>query len=173
MARPLAKSPLVLFALGFWILTCPASFAKDDDPNALNQQVTQLYQVLLTKDHQFLAQTYNVQYVTSGRDLLRELKPSTDKQVALFANPDFGLASTAMLPKAEDGSSHGISNSLRGSEKRVIEDWRFESLAGTQKESDELIKRFAGWDWTHSLLVLRENRDEDPDCRQPKQDREG
>jgi hypothetical protein len=44
MARPLAKSPLVLFALGFWILTCPASFAKDDDPNALNQQVTRLYQ---------------------------------------------------------------------------------------------------------------------------------
>jgi CHAT domain-containing protein/Tfp pilus assembly protein PilF len=106
------------------------------------------FATLLTKDHQFLAQTYNVQYVTSGRDLLRELKPSTDKQVALFANPDFGLASTAMLPKAEDRSSDGISNSLRGSEQREIEDWRFESLAGTQKESDELIKRFAGWDWT-------------------------
>jgi tetratricopeptide (TPR) repeat protein len=42
MARPLAKSPFVLLALGLWILACPASSAEDDDPNALNQQVNQL-----------------------------------------------------------------------------------------------------------------------------------
>ena len=42
MARPLAKSPFVLLALGLWILACPASLAEDDDPNALNQQVSQL-----------------------------------------------------------------------------------------------------------------------------------
>ena len=35
------------------------------------------FATLLTKDKQFLAQTYNVQYVASGRDLLREPKPST------------------------------------------------------------------------------------------------
>jgi len=39
---PLAKSPFVLLALSLWILACPASLAKDDDPNALNQQVNQL-----------------------------------------------------------------------------------------------------------------------------------
>ena len=32
MARPLAKSPLILLALGFWILACAASLAKVDDP---------------------------------------------------------------------------------------------------------------------------------------------
>jgi hypothetical protein len=42
MARPLAKSPFVLLALGLWILACAASLAEDDDPNALNQQVNQL-----------------------------------------------------------------------------------------------------------------------------------
>jgi tetratricopeptide (TPR) repeat protein len=42
MARPLAKSPFVLWALGFWILACAASLAADDDPNALNRQVSQL-----------------------------------------------------------------------------------------------------------------------------------
>jgi len=42
MARPLAKSPFVLLALGLWILACSASLAEDDDPNALNQQVNQL-----------------------------------------------------------------------------------------------------------------------------------
>ena len=44
MARPLAKSPFVLLALGLWILACPASLAEDDDPNALNQQVNQLFE---------------------------------------------------------------------------------------------------------------------------------
>ena len=63
------------------------------------------FATLLTKDKQFLAQTYDVQYVASGRDLLRELKPSTAKEVVLFANPDFDLASTAMLAKADDGSA--------------------------------------------------------------------
>ena len=63
------------------------------------------FATLLTKDKQFLAQTYDVQYVASGRDLLRELKPSTAKEVVLFANPDFDLASTTMLAKADNRSS--------------------------------------------------------------------
>src|SRR6202022_2100193 len=33
--------------------------------------------------------------LASGRDLLREPKPSTAKEVVLFANPDFDLASKA------------------------------------------------------------------------------
>ena len=113
------------------------------------------FATLLTKDKQFLAQTYNVQYVASGRDLLRELKPSTAKEVVLFANPDFDLASTAMLAKADNRSSDPGSK-IRGSEKRDVEDWSFESLAGTQKESDELIKKFAGWGWTPTDFTAKE-----------------
>ena len=114
------------------------------------------FATLLTKDKQFLAQTYDVQYVASGRDLLRELKPSTAKEVVLFANPDFDLSSTAMLAKAEDRSSAGGSKSIRGIEKRDVEDWSFESLTGTQKESDELIKKFTGWGWTPSDFTKKE-----------------
>ena len=114
------------------------------------------FATLLTKDQQFLAQIYDVQYVASGRDLLRELKPSTVKEVMLFANPDFGLASTAMLAKAEHRSSDGGSKSIRGSEKREIEDWSFGSLEGTQKERDELIKKFVGWGWTPTDFIAKE-----------------
>ena len=114
------------------------------------------FATLLTKDKQFLAQTYDVQYVASGRDLLRELKPSTAKEVVLFANPDFGLASTPMLAKADNRSSDPGSKSIRGSEKRDIEDWSFESLEGTQKERDELIKKFAGWGWTPTDFTAKE-----------------
>ncbi len=109
------------------------------------------FATLLTKDKQFLAQTYEVQYVASGRDLLREPKPSTSKEVVLFANPDFDLASTAMLAKADNGSG-----SIRGSEKRDVEDWSFESLTGTQKESDELTKKFIGWGWTPTDFTAKE-----------------
>src|SRR5271166_2525219 len=104
------------------------------------------FATLLTKDKQFLAQTYDVQYVASGRDLLRELKPSIAKEVVLFANPDFGLTSTAMLATADNRSADP--GSIRGTEKRDIEDWSFASLVGTQKERNELIKKFLGWGWT-------------------------
>ena len=106
------------------------------------------FATLLTKDKQFLAEKYDVQYVASGRDLLRELKPSTAREVVLFANPDFGLSSTTMLAKADNDSSGAGSKLIRGTEKRDIEDWSFENLAGTQEESDELNKKFAGWGWT-------------------------
>jgi hypothetical protein len=42
MARSLAKSTFVLLALGLWILAGSASWAEEDDPNALNRQVDQL-----------------------------------------------------------------------------------------------------------------------------------
>ena len=43
MARPLAKSPFVLLALGLWILACPASQSDDDEFKLLNQQVQTLF----------------------------------------------------------------------------------------------------------------------------------
>jgi CHAT domain-containing protein len=51
-----------------------------------------------------------------------------------------------MLAKAEHRSADA--GSVRGSEKREIEDWSFGSLEGTQNESDELVKKFDGWGWT-------------------------
>ena len=38
------KLPFLLLALGLWILACPASLAEDDDPNALNQRLHQLFE---------------------------------------------------------------------------------------------------------------------------------
>jgi tetratricopeptide (TPR) repeat protein len=106
------------------------------------------FATLLDEEKRFIAEKYSVQYVASGRDLLRELKPLRAREVVLFANPDFGLGSTPMLANTNNGSSRADSTLIRGSEKREIEDWHFESLTGTQKERDELIKKFADWGWT-------------------------
>jgi tetratricopeptide (TPR) repeat protein len=112
------------------------------------------FATLLTKNQHFLAERYSVQYVSSGRDLLREVRPSTAKEVVLFANPDFNLGSTAMLAMADNRSADA--GAVRGSEKRDIEDWSFGSLTGTQKESDELIKKFIGWGWTPTDFTAKE-----------------
>jgi CHAT domain-containing protein len=58
------------------------------------------------------------------------------------------------LAKADHRSP--AAGSVRRGEKRAIEDWRFESLDGTQKESDELIKKFTGWGWTPSDFTKKE-----------------
>ena len=114
------------------------------------------FATLLTKDQQFLAQTFNIQYAASGRDLLREIKPPLAKEVVLFANPDFDLDSTSMFAKTEDHLTYASSKLVRGSEKREIEDWSFESLTGTQQESDGLIKKFAGWAWIPRVFTAKE-----------------
>ena len=59
-----------------------------------------------------------------------------------------------MLAKADNRSADA--GSVRGSEKREIEDWSFGSLEGTQKERDELVKKFADWSWTPSDFTAKE-----------------
>ena len=85
---------------------------------------------------------------------MREAEPSTSKEVVLFADPDFNFGSATVLAKADTSSSDPGSRSIRGSEKRDIEDWSFEPLGGTQKEGDELAEKFAGWDWTATELTV-------------------
>jgi CHAT domain-containing protein len=104
------------------------------------------FATLLDGEKRFIAEKYSVQYVASGRDLLREPRPSAAKDVVLFANPDFNLASKPMLAVVDSGA-HSGSKRIRGSERGDIEDWSFQSLAGTQKESAELVKKFKGWGW--------------------------
>jgi CHAT domain-containing protein len=88
--------------------------------------------------------------------LLRELKPSPAREVVLFANPDFDLNSTTILVKTDKSSPDPGSRSIRGSEKRDIEDWNFKSLTGTQKERDELIKKFLAWGWAPTDFTAKE-----------------
>jgi tetratricopeptide (TPR) repeat protein len=114
------------------------------------------FATLLNKDNEFLAQRYGLRYVASGRDLLSETKPSIAKEVVLFANPDFSLISTAESDKAGNEASDPASQSIDRSEKAEIEDWSFTSLEGTEKETDELSTKFAGWGWTPSVYTKKE-----------------
>ena len=52
------------------------------------------FATLVDSNERFLAETYSVQYVASGRDLLREITPTTHNEAIVFANPDFTMDSS-------------------------------------------------------------------------------
>ena len=101
------------------------------------------FATLLDPEKGFVAEKYLIQYVTSGRDLLRGLQPTLSKQVIVMANPKFDRHIQLAIddPPSEDSSV------LRGAEKRDIEDLNFEELGGTEKESAQLLLKFGYWGW--------------------------
>ncbi len=103
------------------------------------------FATLLDGDKRFVAEKYSTRYVASGRDLLRELKPTQNHQVVVLANPKFDRDLHTQIAKS-DLPTEG-SGVLRGTEKRDFEEMSFEDLGGTQQESDQLLDQFKGWGW--------------------------
>ena len=103
------------------------------------------FATLLDGDKRFVAEKYSIRYVASGRDLLRELKPTQNHQVVVLANPKFDRNLNAQIAKS-DLPTEG-SGVLRGTEKRDFEDMSFGDLGGTQQESDQLLGQFKRWGW--------------------------
>jgi tetratricopeptide (TPR) repeat protein len=103
------------------------------------------FATLLTPDDQFVGEKYSVSYVASGRDLLRENKPSDNPMTVVFANPDF--ASKVIAQAA--ASSNAIA--LRSMEMRDLQSMRLSALPGTAQEAADLEKR-AGKTTTKAFL---------------------
>jgi CHAT domain-containing protein/tetratricopeptide (TPR) repeat protein len=106
------------------------------------------FATLLDPEERFLAEKYTVQYVASGRDLLREVQPANRTTAIVFANPEFILRSNPAIAQAGGAASSATAGALRGPEKRGIEKQTFPALKGTQKECDRLVKAFQGWHWS-------------------------
>ena len=108
------------------------------------------FATLLDSEERFLAERYTVQYVASGRDLLRDVQPVTRTAAIVFANPDFILRSSPTVAQADGAASRAT---LRGTEKRGIENLTFGPLEGTQKECDRLVMAFQGWHWQTEVFT--------------------
>jgi tetratricopeptide (TPR) repeat protein len=93
------------------------------------------FATLLTPDDRFVGEKYSVSYVASGRDLLRENKPSDNPMTVVFANPDFGSQVIAQAA----ASSNAIA--LRSMEMRDLQSMRLSALPGTAQEAADLEKR--------------------------------
>jgi CHAT domain-containing protein len=108
------------------------------------------FATLLNSEQRLLAEEYSVQYVVSGRDLLREVQPTTRTEAIVFANPEFTLSSSRPLAQL-----HG-EHSERSGEKRDLEELRFEPLPGTQKECGKLTEAFRAWRWATDSFTGRD-----------------
>ena len=111
------------------------------------------FATLLDAEKGFVAEKYSIQYVTSGRDLLRESQSTSSKQVIVMANPKFDGDLNLNIQMAKSELPIEGSGVLRGTEKRDVEDLSFEDLGGTQQESDQLIGQFKRWGWTAKSLT--------------------
>jgi hypothetical protein len=110
------------------------------------------FATLLDAEERFLAEKYTLQYLLSGRDVLRDVQPGIRTAAFVFANPDFTLNSSHIVVGADRNSSIAI-GALRGTEKRGIEDLTFGPLEGTQKECDRLVNAFEGWHWSAEVFT--------------------
>jgi CHAT domain-containing protein len=93
------------------------------------------FATLLGPNDKFLSEQYSLRYAASGRDLLRESKPSRSPAIIVYANPDFGgkgVAQTTPLASSPP---------LRSMEKRDLERLSLPPLPGTEAEARALEKR--------------------------------
>ena len=93
------------------------------------------FATLVGSDEKFLAEKYSINYVASGRDLLRENKPSGNPTTVVFANPDFG---SQAITQATASSSPVA---LRSLEMRDLQNMSLPPLPGTAAEAAALEKR--------------------------------
>ena len=103
------------------------------------------FATLLAPDGRFVGNKYQIRYVASGRDLLREAKPNVDTKTSMrvFANPDFAAKGGTVA----SGTEKTNSVALRAIEMRDLQSIALPSLPGTAKESAELKARatITGW----------------------------
>ena len=95
--------------------------------------------VLLNADGSFLAEKYDISYMASLRDLVREINPSPNKNLRIFGNPLFDKS----LDSVEDTKF-----AIRSMELDVFDQIQLPPLPGTVKECAEIQKIAvnSGWD---------------------------
>jgi CHAT domain-containing protein/Tfp pilus assembly protein PilF len=108
------------------------------------------FAALLDARGKFLAETYDISYVGSARDLVRETKSKSSRTICLFANPAFQRD-----PVKVDDMQYAV----RPAEIDIFGQLQLPSLPGTEKESTEIqkIASEAGWNFQ---TYTREQADE-------------
>ena len=98
----------------------------------------------------FLAETYDISYMGSARDLLRETKDTPNRTLRLFANPAF---------QRDTAHVEGMQLAMRSAEIDFFGQLQLPPLPGTEKESAEIqkIATDAGW---NLQTFTREQADE-------------
>jgi tetratricopeptide (TPR) repeat protein/CHAT domain-containing protein len=108
------------------------------------------FATLLSAKDRFLAEDHLIQYVSSGRDLLRDTKLAPNSQLIAFGNPDFNLKA-APSEKVESPAVQQIA--LRGTTRQDLEELALPALPGTKAECALLAERAQQWKWPCSRFL--------------------
>jgi CHAT domain-containing protein len=112
------------------------------------------FATLLSSGNRFLAEDCTIQYVSSGRDLLREVKRAPNSYLIAFGNPDFGVE-----PHSAEklGPPRTQQFALRGQTREALEQLEFPTLPGTKAECAMLIERSKQWGWQATRFISSES----------------
>ena len=91
------------------------------------------FATLVGPDDKFVGEKYSVRYVASGRDLLRESKPSGNSTTVVFADPDFESQTISRSAILSAGA-------LRSLETKDAQKIPLPALPGTREEANEFEK---------------------------------
>jgi len=103
------------------------------------------FATLLSPGDEFLGTKYSIRYVSSGRDLLRDKKPSATPTVSIFANPDFGIERQGFPTGKERINNRRVT--LAAPEMRAFRGLTLPPLPGTTDEGARLeaLATQSGW----------------------------
>jgi CHAT domain-containing protein/Tfp pilus assembly protein PilF len=108
------------------------------------------FATLLSSKDRFLAEDYSIQYVSSGRDLLHDVKLAKNSWLITFGNPDFSLNRVA-AEKAKPATALQIA--LRGKTREDLEELQLDALEGTKAECAVLAERAKQWKWPSTQFL--------------------
>ena len=109
------------------------------------------FATLLHSDGRFVGEVWPLSYVSSGRDLLREVKSERKDSIEIIANPDYETP-TNQAAAAGDSADEGAAVSMRGILSRI----GLSPLPGTKVEEEALrgvIER--DWKWAYRAHLER------------------
>ena len=106
------------------------------------------FATLLEEDGTFLAEKYPIAYVTSGRDLVRGVKPSIKNDMTVLANPDFSKPGN--VSKQAPASNRSRAIGMRG----LLSTIGLPPLPGADVEAS-LIQKIADEQWEWPINVLK------------------
>lgn len=91
------------------------------------------FATLLDSENKFLAEKYSVRYLASGRDLLRDSKPTSNQMAVVFANPNFDETSSP-----NNRAEGGVLTATRPAQMRELQNISLPPLPGTDIEANAL-----------------------------------
>lgn len=110
---------------------------------------------LLDEKNQFAAQSWQMRYVASSRDIMRSVAPSKSQNVAVFYNPEFEAIrqplsknyGTIAMRSAGKLDIEAMATNSRVGARDVFKSLELEKLDGTQEEARLMSQIFvrAGW----------------------------